>query len=499
MGVGWTMTNKKNGAVEPCILVIFGATGDLTKRKLYPALYRLWKHDFLPEQFAVVAVGRRDKSSETVRREMSESVRIFADSSWNDEEGAALLERLSYFQQDFRDSQSYGELREFLATVDETYGVKGNRIFFLAVAPEYFGTISQELHEHRMAPNDGTSWQRVVIEKPFGQDLPSAIELNQIISSNFSETNIYRIDHYLSKEMAQNILVLRFANTLFEPLWNNRFIDHVQITLAETGGVNGRGPYYEQSGALRDMVQNHMLQLLTLVAMEPPVSLETDSVRDEKVKILRTLDFDTQAVVRGQYGEGTKNGQHLPAYVDEDRVSPTSDVETFVALKASIENFRWAGVPFYLRTGKRMQKKYSEIIIKFRKLPGVLYFKNDLLDSNVLVIRVQPDEGVYLKFNAKRPGTDQTIVPVTMDFCQNCMDGYNSPEAYERVLHDVLRGDSTLFTRWDEVEHSWRFVDKVSEHWKQSGSGVLTYPSGTWGPVESEMLLREDGRRWLYL
>ena len=404
---------------EPCILVIFGATGDLTKRKLYPALYNLWKEQLLPDETAVVSVGRRERDSEMTRKEVIESVQEFSRVDWDDEGAQPFLDRFHYYQQDFRDADSYEGLKGFLDDLDHERQTRGNRTFFLAVAPEYFGTIAEQLYHHGMAPNDGISWQRLVIEKPFGRDLDSAAELNTIINRHFDESNIYRIDHYLGKEMAQNIMVLRFANTLFEPLWNNKYIDHVQISLTETVGVEGRGPYYEQSGALRDMVQNHMLQLLSLVAMEPPVDLNTESVRDEKVKILRSLQIDPKAVVRGQYGEGTKDGKHLPAYRQEERVDKESQVETFLSLKAHIENFRWAGVPFYLRTGKRLPKQYSEIIIKFKKLPGVLYFKNETLDSNVLVIRVQPDEGVYLKFNAKRPGTGETIVPVTMDFCQS--------------------------------------------------------------------------------
>ncbi len=484
--------------MEPCILVIFGATGDLAHRKLYPALYNLWQGGQLPDPFAVVSIGRREKTTEIVREEVVESVQTFSRNEWEGGGSEDFLQKFYYYQQDFRDEESYDHLQEFLGTLEEEWNTGGNRVYFLAVAPEFFGTISEQLYHHGMAPNEGRSWQRVVIEKPFGQDLESAKELNQVIDRHFSEENIYRIDHYLGKEMAQNIMVLRFANTLFEPLWNNRFVDHVQMTLAETVGVEGRGPYYEESGALRDMVQNHMLQLLALVAMEPPVALDTESVRDEKVKVLRSLDISPDSVVRGQYGEGTRAGEHLPAYRDEERVSSASTVETFVALKVSMENFRWAGVPFYLRTGKRLPRKYSEIIVKFRKLPGVLYFQNETLDSNVLVIRVQPDEGVYLKFNAKQPGTGETIVPVTMDFCQNCMEGYNSPEAYERLLYDVIRGDSTLFTRWDEVEHSWRFVDKIAQFWKGSREDIPIYPSGTWGPVQSELLLREDGRDWLY-
>ncbi|NLJ73395.1 MAG: glucose-6-phosphate dehydrogenase [Firmicutes bacterium] len=481
--------------VQPCVLVIFGATGDLTQRKLYPALYNLWREELLPSHFAVVSIGRRDKTTAEVREDIIEAIRNF---SRNDDHAfidmKPFLELFTYYKLDFNDSLGYGPLKEYLAQIDRTHHTQGNRVYFLAVAPQYFALIADELHAQGMAENTG-SWQRVVIEKPFGQDLASAIQLNRGVRETFREENIFRIDHYLGKEMAQNIMVIRFANTLFEPLWNNRYVDHVQISLCETVGVEGRGPYYEKAGALRDMIQNHVLQLLALIAMEPPVSLDTESVRDEKVKILRSLKVKPQDVVRGQYGPD-KHGR-CRGYREEDRVSPNSNTDTFVALKATIDNFRWAGVPFYLRTGKRLPQKYSEIVISFKKLPGVLYFKERDLASNLLVIRVNPDEGVYLQFNAKQPGTQSTILPVSMDFCQNCAEGFNSPEAYERLLYDVMRGDSTLFTRWDEVEYSWRFVDQIAEWWENSHEPIPIYPAGSWGPKESAELLKRDGRDWL--
>lgn len=489
-----------NEKLEPCLLVIFGATGDLTHRKLYPALFNLYREGMLPANFGVVSIGRRDKNTEMIHQDILQSISSYSrEQVQSNEESEKFLELFSYYRLDINDSQGYQDLKEHLETLDQHYHTKGNRVFFLAVAPEYFALIAREIEQHNMAVNDGHTWQRVVIEKPFGRDLSTAKELNAEIRSTFTEDNIYRIDHYLGKEMAQNIMVLRFANTLFEPLWNSKYIDHVQISLCETVGVEGRGPYYEQAGALRDMVQNHMLQLLSLIAMEPPVDLETESVRDEKVKVLRSLKIEQDSIVYGQYGEGSWQGQVLRSYRDEERVSPDSAVETFVALKASVENFRWAGVPFYLRTGKRLPRKFSEIIIKFKKLPGVLYFKNGQLDSNLLVIRVQPDEGIYLQFNAKRPGTEHTIVPVTMDFKQHCIEGFNSPEAYERLLYDVVRGDSTLFTRWDEVEYSWKFVDAIANWRNQKTESTPIYPSGTWGPIQAELLIRNDGREWLYL
>ena len=484
--------------MDPCILVIFGGTGDLTRRKLYPALCNLYREGLLPEGFAVVSVGRRDLSSEQVRETIMDSINEFSRQpcSCNLKElEQSFLNRFHYYKLDFADSTGYGHLKDFLEELDQEYNTAGNRVFFLAVAPEYFSEISNDLHNHNMVINNG-SWQRVVIEKPFGQDLDSALVLNAELRKTFGEQNIYRIDHYLGKEMAQSIMVMRFANAFFEPIWNNKYIDHVQISICETDGIGTRGGYYEQSGALRDMVQNHMMQLLTLVAMEPPVDLSTEAIRDEKVKVLRSLSVKREDVVRGQYGEGIVDGQRLKAYRDEDKVAPDSNMETFAALKVFIENFRWAQVPFYLRTGKRLPHKYAEILIKFKKIPNVLYFKDSSLNPNILTIRVQPDEGIFLKFNTKNPGPGQTIIPVSMDFYQHEIDGFNSPEAYERLLHDVMRGDSTLFTRWDEVEYSWRFVDQIERWWHTSNEPIPIYASGTWGPKEADLLMKNDGREW---
>lgn len=393
-----------------------------------------------------------------------------------------------------------------MGEIEGKYGTLGNRIYYLAVAPEYFQIIVENLRLHGLAAQDN-SWQRVVIEKPFGRDLVSARTLNRSITSVFGEENIYRIDHYLGKEMIQNIMVLRFANSIFEPIWNNRYIDHVQISATETVGVETRVGYYEKAGALRDMLQNHLLQALTLTAMEPPTSLDTQSVRDEKVKVLRSLSTYTPEsvkynVIRGQYGPSepgfsAKSGRHLRGYRQEEGIAPSSQVETFVALKTEINNFRWAGVPFYIRTGKRLAEKSAQIVVQFKQLPQVLYRQEyPGLDPNVLIIRIQPKEGVVFQFNAKKPGVEQGITPVGMDFCQNCDYESNSPEAYEKLLLDIIRGDSTLFTRWDEVEYSWRFVDHISEAWKQETPDFPNYSAGSWGPVEAEELLARDGRRW---
>lgn len=481
--------------LQPFTLAIFGATGDLTRRKLYPALYNLWRENQLPKDFSVVSIGRRDISREEHHDAIIRSMERFSRKQLHTRhELKDFLDRFSYFRLEFHNSKGYGELKNYLREVDQTWHTQGNKIYFLAVAPEFFPIISDELHDHGMAENIG-SWQRLVVEKPFGQDLQSAIALNNDVRKTFPEENIYRIDHYLGKEMAQNIMVLRFANTLFEPLWNNRYIDHIQINLTETIGVEGRGLYYEKSGALHDMVQNHALQLLSLIAMEPPIALDTESVRDEKIKMLRSLKIKPGDVVRGQYDCDEK--ANILGYREEENVSPQSNTETFVALKTTIDNFRWAGVPFYIRTGKRMPQKYSEIVVTFKKLPGVLYFEKEDLGSNVLVIRLQPDEGVYLQFNAKRPGTNNFIQPVSMDFCQNCHNGFNSPEAYERLLLDVMRGDPTLFTRWDEVEYSWRFVDQIENMWKEDRGPTPLYAPNTWGPQKAIDLMQRDGRDWL--
>jgi len=487
---------------KACIFVIFGATGDLAQRKLFPAVYNLYLDGTLPEEFAVVAIGRRGKTTEELRKELAGYIRDFSRQGMTDpEKWDRFLRFIYYWKLDFTDHRGYHDLKVYLDSLDRVHGTAGNRIFYLAVAPEYFLPIAHHLYLARMVSNR-RNWQRVVIEKPFGSDLPSARSLNEGLTQVFEEQNIYRIDHYLGKEMMQNLMVIRFANSLFEPIWNSKYIDHVQINSSETLGVMNRGNYYDKSGALRDMVQNHMLQLLTLTAMEPPYSLDPEAIRDEKVKVLRTLellkpDQVRQQVVRGQYGRGFIDGQAVVGYREEDKVSPQSDTETFIAMKAEINNFRWAGVPFYIRTGKRLARKSTEIIIQFSKLPGVLYFKEfGPMAPNLLVIRVQPEEGVMLHFNAKRPGSRSEIIPVKMDFCQNCDVEVTTPEAYERLLDDVMRGDSTLFTRWDEVEASWRFVDSISAAWAEEKPAFPNYDPGTWGPREADELLQQDGRIW---
>lgn len=351
--------------------------------------------------------------------------------------------------------------------------------------------------------DQSNGFKRVVIEKPFGRDLATARKLNSALEKGFSEEQIYRIDHYLGKEMLQNIMVIRFANTMFEPLWSNKYIDHVQITSSETIGVENRGGYYDQAGAIRDMMQNHMLQLLMLTAMEAPHSLDTDSIRDEKVKVLRALSLPSdglKSVVRGQYGQGIIDKTLVPGYRSEPRVRPNSNTETFVAMKVLIENRRWSGVPFYLRTGKRLEKRGTQIVIQFLDIPSIAYYNQySGLDPNRLVIEIQPREGVRLKFNGKKPGSKDIILPVEMDFCQNCDIGSVSPDAYERLLFDVMEGDSTLFTRWDELEYAWRIIDKITRGWEGQPTAFPNYEAGTWGPWESDLLINKDGRKWINL
>lgn len=473
------------------IMVIFGGTGDLTHRKLMPAIYNLLYENNLPEKFCVVSIGRRDKTTESYRKEVYDSISKYSRIQLSDDVWNILKNKIYYQRFDFNDDNGYITLKKFLSELDNKYNTNGNRIFYLAVAPEYFDLIVTKLDVHGMVSNK-TSWQRVMIEKPFGRDLNSAKYLNKKITEVFTEKNTYRIDHYLGKEMLQNILVIRFSNVFFEPVWNNKYIDNIQISSSETVGVENRGGYYEKAGALRDMIQNHMFQLLTLTAMEPPVNLDTESIHDEKVKVLKSIQELTPELiiknaVRGQYRD----------YRKEDRVSPNSTTETFVALKTYIENFRWAGVPFYIRTGKKLPVKSTEIIVQFKPLPGILFFKeNGGLTPNLLVIKIQPEEGVFLQFNAKKPGTVNKIIPVQMDFCQNCQIGSNSPEAYERLIYDVIRGDSTLFARWDEVEYSWKYVDKIAEVWRNETPNFPNYEPMTWGPEDAEKLLQRDNFKW---
>ena len=489
---------------EPCTVVIFGATGDLTQRKLIPALYNLAADGDLPAALSVVGFARREKTDEQFRKEIGDATRQFSRQAVCEELWKSFEQRVFYHCSEFGDDEGYRRLAERLDQMDRERGTRGNRLFYLAVAPAEFEGIMEKLYAFGLNHAAKGSWARVIVEKPFGTDLGSAQELNRVVNHVFPEGDTFRIDHFLGKETAQNIMVLRFANAIFEPLWNHHYIDHVQITASEPLGVGSRGPYYDKSGAMRDMVQNHLLQLLSLVAMEPPTDLSADRVRDEKVKVIRALRPITgeavgRDVVRGQYSAGAINGQTVPGYRQEERLDPNSNTETYVALKVEIDSWRWAGVPFYIRVGKRLPKSGTEIAIQFKDAPSVLFNKESTGGgANVLVIRIQPDEGISLRMQAKIPGGTVRIEPVKMDFHYGTSFGKASPEAYERLLLDAMSGDATLFARRDEVEHAWRFVDTIEEAWHQAGTqpGLFEYPAGSWGPQEADQLLERDGRSW---
>ena len=487
---------------QPCSIVIFGATGDLTHRKLLPALYNLAADGELPPAVTVIGFARRPKSDDDFRKEMEEAVKKFSRQTVRDEIWKTFGQSIFYHQSDFSDESGFKKLAERLDKIDKERGTRGNRLFYFAVAPEQFEPILKHLKTVGLNKAREGSWARVNIEKPFGRDLASARELNRVVSSSFSEEQTYRIDHFLGKETAQNILVLRFANSIFAPLWNRRYIDHLQITAAETLGVEGRAGYYEGAGALRDMVQNHLLQLLCLVTMEAPSDLSADSIRDEKVKVVRCLrrlsaDEVASNVVRAQYAEGAINGQPVPAYRAEQNVNPKSMTDTFVALRLHIDDWRFWNVPIYMRVGKRLPKSATEISVHFKKAPMVL-FNKETNEANVLGIRIQPDEGISLRIQAKMPGTSFRIEPVKMDFHYGTSFGKASPEAYERLLLDAMSGDATLFARRDEVEEAWAFIDAIENAWaaKKNAPQLYFYPAGSWGPDEADELLARDGRAW---
>ena len=491
-------------APQPCVVVIFGATGDLTHRKLIPALYNLAADGDLPPALTVVGFARREKTDEEFRKEIEEALRKHSRQAVRDEIWKTFSQSIFYHQSEFADESGYKKLKERLEKIDKDGGTRGNRLFYFAAAPDQFEPIVKNLKAAGLNDAPDGSWARVIVEKPFGTDLDSARKLNRIVRGAFEENQTYRIDHFLGKETAQNILVLRFGNAIFEPLWNTRYIDHVQITAAETLGVENRAGYYEGAGALRDMVQNHLLQLLCLVAMEPPTDLGADSIRDEKVKVVRSLrrmsiEQVGTSVVRAQYSEGAINGKEVTAYRKEKNVDPKSETETYVALRLLVDNWRWADVPFYVRVGKRLPKSATEISVHFKKAPSVLFNKESVdLDHNVLVIRIQPDEGISLRMQAKIPGTSFRIQSVKMDFHYGTSFGKASPEAYERLLLDAMSGDATLFARRDEVEEAWAFIDAIEEAWaaKKQAPALYFYPAGSWGPEEAEELLARDGRAW---
>ena len=489
---------------DSCVLVIFGAAGDLTSRKLIPALYNLGKSGHLPKDFAVVGFAVDDLTQEQFCDKVRKDIEQFAPEPIDHALCDWLVGRIFYLRGDFRDAAKYDELKTLLGQLDDRYHTPGNYLYYLATAPQFFAEIVQRLGEKALACEEPGKWRRVVIEKPFGNDLESARKLNKDIAQVLTEKQIYRIDHYLGKETVQNILVFRFSNGIFEPVWNRRYIDHVQITVAEELGVERRGGYYDHAGALRDMVPNHILQLVSLTAMEPPISFGADAVRDEQAKVLHAIQPSTPEevltrAVRGQYDEGVEEGKTVPGYRHEPFVAAESSTETFVALKLMIDNWRWADVPFYIRTGKRLPKRVTEIAIQFRRAPFVLFRDTPVekLSHNSLVMHIQPDEGISLRFGAKVPGPTVKVGPVNMDFKYVDYFGSEPSTGYERLLYDGMIGDATLFQRADMVEAGWSIVSPVLDVWKAlPARNFPNYKSGTWGPREADDLMKRDDRRW---
>ena len=496
----------KRKKVEPSTIVIFGASGDLTARKLIPALYHLFVAKQLPDPVRIIGFARREKSDEAWRAELKTALESFSRTKrvdaavWD-----AFAANVFYCQGEFSDPKAYEKLGEQLARFGHD-GLKNNLLFYLSTSPSQFAEVSEHLSRAGLLSrsDQGPGWQRLVVEKPFGHDLVSAQKLNSDLTRFAHEKQIFRIDHYLGKETVQNILMFRFSNSIFEQLWTRQSVDHVQITVSEKIGVGGRGGYYEEAGAMRDMVQNHLLQVMALIAMEPPVSLEAESIRDEKVKLLKSIRqlHPSQVegnVVRGQYSEGEVGGQARPAYRQETKVKPGSNVETYVAAKFHVDNWRWSGVPFYLRTGKNLELSASEVRVQFRPTPNVLFAAQcgSKLDANAITLRLQPNEGITLRFNGKIPGTSLQIRPVRMHFSYDAEFGAYTPEAYERLLLEALEGDATLFIRRDEVETAWGIVDPIREGW---GNKPLTerefYTAGTWGPSAADEMLSAKGHAW---
>ncbi|MBI1852217.1 MAG: glucose-6-phosphate dehydrogenase [Planctomycetes bacterium] len=496
-------TRKDRGAA-PCTLVIFGAAGDLTRRKLVPSLYNLRSNGLIPNEFAVVGVARKELSTESWRESLSKDIREFATGKVDDAQWAWLRDRIHYSPGNFDDPATYRRLGELLADVSKKQSTGSSVLFYLSTPPDSFAPIVKGLGAAGLTKDADGSFRRVIIEKPFGRDLDSARSLNNDIRSVLREDQIYRIDHYLGKETVQNIMVLRFANGLFEPVWNRRYVDHVQITVAESVGVEGRGNYYETAGVLRDMVQNHMLQLLALIAMEPPVSFEADAVRDEKVKVLHAIrpmspEEILVRAVRGQYGKGLVGDKGAPGYRTETNVSPTSATETFAALQLFVENWRWAGVPFYLRSGKRLPRRRTEIMIRFRMPPQLLFRDTAVgeIEPNRLVLHIQPEEGISIHLKAKQPGPTIVLNTVRLDFDYKTFGEPAAATGYERLLYDAMIGDSTLFHRSDMVEAAWKIATPILDVWRSlPPRDFPNYAAGTWGPASADALIQRDGHHW---
>lgn len=484
----------------PCALVLFGVTGDLARKKLLPAIYDLANRGLLPPTFALVGFARRDWASQDFAALAEESIREHARTPFRQDVWQQLAEGMRFVAGDFGDDEAYAELARVLADLDRVRGTNGNHAFYLSIPPGFFPVVVEKLRTSGLSATDGDSWRRVIVEKPFGHDLASAKELNAIVDEVFPAGSIFRIDHYLGKETVQNLLAVRFANTLFEPLWNNNYVDHVQITMAEDIGIGSRAGYYDGIGAARDVIQNHLLQLMALTAMEEPIAFSAEQIRIEKEKVFSAvvLPHDLgQHTVRGQYTAGWQGGVPVKGYLEEDGIPATSKTDTFAAIRLDIDTRRWAGVPFYLRTGKRLGRRVTEIAVVFKRAPHLPFLATDTeeLGANALVIRVQPDEGITIKFGSKVPGTQMEVRDVTMDFAYGDSFTESSPEAYERLILDVLLGDPPLFPRHQEVEMSWEILDPILDFWAEHGKPA-SYAAGTWGPEEADQMLARDGRTW---
>ncbi|WP_036931646.1 glucose-6-phosphate dehydrogenase [Proteocatella sphenisci] len=477
-----------------CIFVILGGTGDLTKKKLIPAIYKLFSDKKISKNFALVSVGRKNLSHQEYRDQMEQNTIKYGEHQFNKVKWDEFADNVYYNAFDMVDDNvGYRDLDTFLKSLDNLKQTKGNRIYYLAVGPNMFIPISKNLKNNGMLENQ-TSWQRIIIEKPFGYSLDTALELQNSLLELIPEEKIFRIDHYLGKEMLQNIIAIRFSNSIFESLWNHKYIDNIQINSSETIGVEHRGSYYEKSGVLRDMLQSHILQMLSLICMEPPINLDADSIRDEKVKVLKSLQlFDKvsakENIVLGQYGNGEDN---IPGYRDEENVDKNSIVPTYISLKAGIKNYRWGGVPIYIRAGKRLDKKSSEIIIQFKKLPGInIYDEYKYTEPDYLIVKIQPEEGIKFQINIKKPDDGNFIEKVEMNYCQTCRYDFNSPKAYEKLILEIIKNSSALFTRWDEVEAAWKYVDSIENSISKNSTDFPNYKAGSIGPEDASILMGE--------